>query len=174
MNIPHHQIIHLSKTKHTIMKIFFPTSDHYPVKIHFMIHEYVLFSSRLASFAYSQVHDECWPVFDKRIQEALSMGKTIEDCEDITGKLFKNIITRLFLEKRAVKINETIMNIVKNVADFVFIVKFMRNETDHNAISKAFKKFRDFQTLKKFLLRGMYVLKVTHQIRLQTEKCFKK
>ena len=53
------------------------------------------------------------------------------------------------------KINETIMNIVKNVADFVFIVKFMRNETDHNAISKAFKKFRDFQTLKKFLLRGI-------------------
>ena len=42
-----------------------------------MMHEYVLFSSRLASFAYSQVHDECWPVFDKRIQAALSMGKTI-------------------------------------------------------------------------------------------------
>ena len=56
------------------------------------------------------------------------------------------------------KINETIMNIVKNVADFVFIVKFMRNETDHNAISKAFKKFRDFQTLKKFLLRGIQKL----------------
>ena len=58
------------------------------------------------------------------------------------------------------KINETIMNIVKNVADFVFIVKFMRNETDHNAISKAFKKFRDFQTLKKFLLRGTYYIPI--------------
>ena len=135
----------------------FPSLDHYPVKIHFMMHEYVLFASRLASFAYSQVHDECWPVFEKRIQSALDMGKTIEDCEAITSRLFKNITSRLFLEARAAKINETMMNIIKNVADFVGIVKYMRNETDHNAVSKAFKKFRDFQTLKKFLLRGGFL-----------------
>ena len=47
--------------------------DHYPVKIHFMIHEYVLFSSRLANYAYSQVHDECWPVFEKRIANAIQV-----------------------------------------------------------------------------------------------------
>ena len=49
----------------------------YPVKIHLMIHEYVLFSSRLAAYAYAQVHDECWPVFDKRIGMAVTSGKTI-------------------------------------------------------------------------------------------------
>ena len=59
-----------------------------------MMHDYVLFASRLASFGYSQVHDECWPVFEKRIQSALSLGKTIEDCEEITSRLFKNITTR--------------------------------------------------------------------------------
>ena len=42
-----------------------------------MIHEYVLFSSRLAAYAYAQVHDECWPVFDKRIGMAVTSGKTI-------------------------------------------------------------------------------------------------
>ena len=66
---------------------------------------------------------------------------------------------RLFLEKRAAKIHETIMNIVKNVSDFVSIVKNMPNETDHNAVAKAFKKSKDFQTLKKFLLR---VLRAIH------------
>ena len=50
------------------------------------------------------------------------------------------------------------MNIVKNVSDFVSIVKNMPNETDHNAVAKAFKKSKDFQTLKKFLLRGNYFI----------------
>ena len=49
-----------------------------------MIHQYVLFSSRLAAYAYAQIHDECWPVFDKRIGMAVTSGKTI-------GNPFQNV-----------------------------------------------------------------------------------
>ena len=119
-----------------------------------MIHQYVLFSSRLAAYAYAQIHDECWPVFDKRIGIAVTSGKTIDDCGQITGRLFKNIATRFFLEKRAVKIHETIVGILKNTSEYVGVIQNMKNETDHVALSRAFKKFHDFQALKKFLLKG--------------------
>ena len=46
------------------------------------------------------------------------------------------------------------MTIVKNCSEFVAIVKNMKNDTDHTAISKAFKKFHDFKALKKFHLKS--------------------
>ena len=131
---------------------FIIVSD-YPVKVNFMIHEYVLFASRLAFYAYSQVHDECWPVYMKRMDTAIKNGKNMDDCHALTSRLFKNISTRLFLEKQAAKIHETIVAILKNTSEFVFLVQSMKNETDHVALGKAFKKFRDYKTLKEFLLK---------------------
>ena len=138
----------------TILQELLTSKSDYPVKIHLMIHQYVLFSSRLAAYAYAQIHDECWPVFDKRIGIAVTSGKTIDDCGQITGRLFKNIATRFFLEKRAAKIHETIVGILKNTSEYVGVIQNMKNETDHVALSRAFKKFHDFQALKKFLLKG--------------------
>ena len=86
--------------------------------------------------------------------DQLQAGKTIDDCHTISSRLFKNIAIRFFLEKRAAKIHETIISMMKNTTDFVHTVQNMKNETDHIALSRAFKKFHDFQTLKKFLLKG--------------------
>ena len=98
----------------------------------------------------------CNTVFDKRIGTAVTSGKTIDDCGQITSRLFKNIATRFFLEKRAAKIHETIVGILKNTSEYVGVIQNMKNETDHAALSRAFKKFRDFQAHKKFLLKGKY------------------
>ncbi len=122
------------------------------MKIHFMIHQYVLFLTRLAAYAYAQIHDECWPVFLSRMSKCLQNGQTLQDCCDITSRLFKGIAVRLFLEKKAGKIQDTIIGILRNTYEYVGVIEGMKNETDHAALSKAFKKFHDFQALKKFLL----------------------
>ena len=82
----------------------------------------------------------------------------LDDCGQITGRLFKNIATRFFLEKRAAKIHETIVGILKNTSEYVGVIQNMKNETDHVALSRAFKKFHDFQALKKFLLKGKHTV----------------
>ena len=48
----------------------------------------------------------------------------------------------------------TIIGILKNTSEYVGVIQNMKNETDHVALSRAFKKFHDFQALKKFLLKG--------------------
>lgn len=123
------------------------------MKIHFMIHEYVLFLSRISSCAYAQVHDECWPVFDQRIAAAVTSGKTIDDCLEMTQRLFVNISRRFFMEKRTAKILDIILSVLKNTKDYVAIIENMKHVTDQTALSKAFKKFHDFQSLKKVLLK---------------------
>ena len=66
---------------------------------------------------------------------------------------YSNISTRLFLEKKASKIHETIVAILKNTSEYVALIQSL-NETDHMTIlGRAFKKFKDFKTLKEFLLK---------------------
>ena len=141
----------LVKSKlNNLFKDLLTSKRDYPVKVNFMIHEYVLFASRLASYAYSQVHDECWPVYMKRMDCAIKNGKTMDDCHALTSRLFKNISTRLFLEKKASKIHETIVAILKNTSEYVALIQSL-NETDHmTVLGRAFKKFKDFKTQKEF------------------------
>lgn len=58
------------------------------------------------------------------------------------------------MEKRAAKIHEIFIAIVKNSSDFVAIVRSMKNDVDQVAISKAFRKFHDFQSLKKHHIKS--------------------
>jgi hypothetical protein len=76
------------------MHYSFPYFSDFPIQIHLMLHEYVLFISRLASFSYSQIHDECWPIFIQRLNAILNSGMRIEDCQKAVTRLFHNIVVR--------------------------------------------------------------------------------